>query len=647
MSLTKQLSSGFFIILLLVFLVSLIFNVVSTRQFIETQLQSHAQDTATSLGLSITPYIGDNTNLPIIETMTNAIFDRGYYNSILLKNAQHNVLIEKKSDQKYIDVPQWFIKTFSIRAPSASTEINGGWVIEGYLVVESNPSYGYLQLWLSAKQSAAIILAAFLFSLLFVWLLIKKIVQAPLNSVVAQANDISHQKFQMIEKVPSTRELSQIVIALNAMSKSLSTMFNRILSQSEEYRKFAYVDSLTAQGNRRAFTINMNNVLRGRHVGTTNYLVIARASSLNSINKNSGMNAGDIYLLSMVALLRSSAVTYLETPPIFRLNGADIAMIAENCDSETAQNIAKQFIRETKRKEKSEHESGFAHLGVTSFVTGDSLHTILEKADSALAKALQNDKSWQLADDLNVFHSNTDWKEILTQIVERQHATFVKQPIVDKTNSEPVYFEWFARFHHDNHESAPMDQLIPASVRLDFSQVLDKLIVANMLIQIAPQSTEKVGLNLSRLSLLDNDFSEWLLTKLHHHREVCTRLVIEIPERALVQDAKYLENVVSRLKALGVEIAVEHFGAQLASFSHLQKLKPKYLKIDGKFTRDIDQHQDNQLFVSSLTSIAESLSIDIIAEMVESEAELSWLSSCGIKYFQGYHISRPMPLISN
>jgi hypothetical protein len=58
--------------------------VPNTKNFVEQQLSSHAQDTATSLGLSITPYIAISEDLPIIETMTNAIFDRGYYLEIEL-----------------------------------------------------------------------------------------------------------------------------------------------------------------------------------------------------------------------------------------------------------------------------------------------------------------------------------------------------------------------------------------------------------------------------------------------------------------------------------------------------------------------------------------------------------------------------------
>ena len=93
MSLTKQFSLGFLFVLLLVFVGTIYINVNSTRDYIESQLSSHSQDTATSLGLSISPYVADENSLPIVETMVNAIFDSGYYQSITLFSTEGNALV--------------------------------------------------------------------------------------------------------------------------------------------------------------------------------------------------------------------------------------------------------------------------------------------------------------------------------------------------------------------------------------------------------------------------------------------------------------------------------------------------------------------------------------------------------------------------
>ena len=95
MRLSTQLSSSLLVFLILVFAGSFIINVKLTREYVNEQLATHAQDTATSLGLSVTPYLGDANGLIVAETMVNAIFDRGFYQYIALLTWR-NLLIERR-----------------------------------------------------------------------------------------------------------------------------------------------------------------------------------------------------------------------------------------------------------------------------------------------------------------------------------------------------------------------------------------------------------------------------------------------------------------------------------------------------------------------------------------------------------------------
>ena len=117
--------------------------------------------------------------------------------------------------------------------------------------------------------------------------------------------------------------------------------------------------------------------------------------------------------------------------------------------------------------------------------------------------------------------------------------------------------------------------------------------------------------------------------------------MLEIPERALVNDTNQLSGFVQKLKLLGIRITVERFGAQLAGFTHLRDIRPDYLKLDGRFVRNIHNEPDNQLFVQSLVSIAHGLNIKVIAEMVESSEESQWLKDAHVDYLQGYFIGAP------
>lgn len=640
MSLSKQLSIGFFCVVLIMFIGTMWTNTASMRNFIAQQLNSHAQDTATSLGLSVTPYIGDPNDLVIVETMVNAIFDRGYYASFELTDLNGQVIISRTNPYKPNDVPLWFIEFFDISAPTASTEINDGWTIKGKLSVKSNTGFAHQQLWANTKSNFYITFLVFGIALLFVWLLVKRVISQPINAVIAQTEAISQQQFTQIHEIPKTIELRRFVDAINFMSNKLSSLFKHLSEQSEKYRAFAYSDPLTGVGNRRAFGLFINKLLRNDTEMTCGHLLIIRASSLSQVHKEHGGEIGDKYLIDICAASHKEIAALFEHFSIYRIGGSDFAIIFEQTKTDEIVSLANTLAAKFKSLEKSEHKSGAAHIGIAPFEYNDEVSQIMEFADSALSAAQSNDNGWELSQNLRVTHSNEMWRDKIQSILQTGTSDFAVQAILDK-EQQVEYCEWFARLPNEEQSAnLPMAQLIPASIRLDHAQNLDKLIVANLLEQLK-HSTTKVGLNLSRLSVFDTEFMEWLFAKLGEAGKDCERLVIEISERALVHDIDSLVIQSNRLKSMGISIAIEHFGAQLAGLRHLRKLQPHYLKIDGQFTKDINTELDNQLFIHSLVNIAHGLHIKIIAEMVETEAEKDWLLNANVDFLQGYFIAAP------
>ncbi|MFT6414318.1 MAG: EAL domain-containing protein (putative c-di-GMP-specific phosphodiesterase class I) [Glaciecola sp.] len=315
-------------------------------------------------------------------------------------------------------------------------------------------------------------------------------------------------------------------------------------------------------------------------------------------------------------------------------------MIIEGCSKDKCTALLEELSTTFLSLEKTEYGQGTAHMGATEFLCGEDVKATMEKVDSALAIASNASTRWQLSSSLSVTQGNEAWREKIQNLIDTGTADFAKQPIVSKTG-KVLYQEWFARLpNRSPSEFLPMAQLVPASVRLDYAEKLDKLILTEALLKI-PLATGLAGINISRISMLDSGFQKWLLSKLSQSRQVCAKLVLEIPERALVNDTNKLSGFVKELKHLGVKITVERFGAQFACITHLRDIRPDYLKLDGRFIRHIQNEPDNQLFVQSLVAIAHGLNIEIIAEMVESLEESEWLKNAGIDYQQGYYIGAP------
>ncbi|WP_412972338.1 EAL domain-containing protein [Glaciecola sp. MF2-115] len=639
MSLAKQFGIGFFVVLFLVFIGTLWVNVNNTRDFIQQQLASHAQDTATSLGLSITPYVGDEENIPIIETMTNAIFDRGYYQSIQLSDADGNVILEKKNPKAMQTIPDWFMDMFVINAPVATTNLNTGWQIAGSLQVTSNPGFGYEQLWRNTVDTFWLVVVIFVLAMIFVWGMVRLITR-PLIDVVTQVEAISNKNFGTVKHVPSTPELSTFVKAVNSMSTKLSKMFTQLSEQSEKYRQFAYSDTLTKVGNRRAFELALRQILTDSEQHSQGFLIIIRCSSLAHVNRAFGGEVGDSYIVSVCDAIKKVTSQSFPNFNLYRLNGADFSLVIEDCAKEKCETLLEELSTSFLRLEKTEYEQGTAHAGATEFLCGDDVKATMEKVDSALAIASTSSTRWQLASNLTVSRSNEEWREKIQALIELGTADFAKQPIVS-AKDELLYEEWFARLpNKTTSESLPMAQLVPASVRLDFAEKLDQMILSQALEQI-PAAQGSVGINISRVSMLDADFQTWFLTQLPKNSDICKKLVLEIPERALVNDVNQLSGFVTQLKQAGVRITVERFGAQLAGITHLRDIRPDFLKLDGRFIRNIHNEPDNQLFVQSLVSIAHGLNIQVIAEMVESLEESDWLKGAHVDFQQGYFIGAP------
>ena len=638
MPLSRQLVISLFSVFLALFIGAVWISVSNTKNFIEQQLTSHAQDTATSLGLSITPYIS-NDDLPLMETMVNAIFDRGYYRAIILKDLDGNTIIERQNPVTYEHVPDWFINMFPLSPPVRKTEINDGWTIAGQLSVQSNPGIGYQQLWDNAVDSFRLILLVFSVGLVLVWFLVRMIT-IPILAVVRQAEAISEQKFETVSLKPRTLELRIFVDAINRMSARLSDLFNRLSSQAERYRDFAYSDNLTKVGNRRAFDLAFEQILSDSEQQSISILMFIRLSSLNQINRNSGFQEGDAYIETVCSVITEQLNNNKITYNLYRLSGADFAVILEDCDETMSLTLSQQLIEQCNVIEKSEYESGTAHIGLGSFKFGDRKTTILEQVDNALTSAVANPLKWQAVNQLQSIKSNDVWREQIKQLLNNNNAGFVAQPI-KSFSGEVLYHEWFARFPDpQGGEYLPMIQLIPAAIRLDFSQKLDELLVLCAFKKLSEHSGQ-VGLNISRLSLLKPSFQTWLLAQLMHLGAQRAKLVLEIPERSLFGDIYHFVKFIADIKELGVKITIERFGAQVASFRHLRSLKPDYLKLDGRFTRNIDIEQDNQLFVHSLVNIAHGLNIKIIAERIETVEEVETLKAMQVDFIQGYYVGKP------
>ena len=204
MSLNKQMilfiASMVFILLLGTFTL----NLNNTKNFLQAQLESHAQDTATSLGLSLSS-VENPEDISSMETMINAVFDRGYYASISLIDMDNITLYQRKNSKSMDSVPDWFINTIQLEAPEAQALVQTGWIPVGSLSVISHTGHAYAELWKTALTLLAWFGIAALAAILIVIYTLNLMLK-PLKDMEKQAEAIVKKEYLIQDKLPSTIE---------------------------------------------------------------------------------------------------------------------------------------------------------------------------------------------------------------------------------------------------------------------------------------------------------------------------------------------------------------------------------------------------------------------------------------------------------
>ena len=126
MPLSRQILLIVSLMFALIFVGTFVLTVQNTRQFLVTQMQSHAQDTATSLGLSLSPHMASEDVL-LMESMVDAIFDRGYYREILVRSIKGEALIKRELPIKVYQTPAWFVSLLPLSFPTGEADVMAGW----------------------------------------------------------------------------------------------------------------------------------------------------------------------------------------------------------------------------------------------------------------------------------------------------------------------------------------------------------------------------------------------------------------------------------------------------------------------------------------------------------------------------------------
>lgn len=635
--------------LLLVLLAGICYvSVQNSRTFLEMQMHTHAQDTATSLGLAAAKALADN-DLALVQAMVDAIFDRGDFRAITIRNPEGEVVVSRHAESPPHLVPNWFVHWLKIDPMAGVSEMSHDWQRVGELRIHSDRNRAIRNLWAAVRQAVSICLVVGLVSWVVILLMVRAILR-PLRDLEQHAEAICNRDFTGQLPLPRTREIRRVVEGINRMTRQLQVLFDEQVAQIEQVRIQAYVDSVTGLGNGRFFNAQLEARINSLEDPFSGALVRLQVTGLGDYNEHYGHDAGNLLLRQLGKVWRES-LSSVEGHCVARVAGARFAALLPHLSREAAE----QHVRETLGRIlaldalKQGGVSVRIHAGMSHCQPGQDARLLEAKASAALERALRfpsgHLECYSEADHGDALVPALDgvdnWAAFLRDTIERRNVVLHYQPVISCVDQHLMHYEVLARIDV-NGNLITAGHFIPVVERFALMVDFDKMMISLLIEQLRAQTSRTpLAVNLSSHSVRSEGFDDWLLDTLQANRDIAPYLIFEVPELTVRIAHGKLRRLANGFKKVGAKLTIDHFGTTNSSFGYLSGLPLYSIKVDHSYIRDIEDNLDHQFFVQSLVRIAHSRQILLTAEMVEGAEQWNLLRRFQLDGAQGYFLGQP------
>lgn len=261
----------------------------------------------------------------------------------------------------------------------------------------------------------------------------------------------------------------------------------------------------------------------------------------------------------------------------------------------------------------------------------------LTHRDLAMMRVFADLVAEQIQEDIAARHERKRIEQRIEAVLDSDALSMVFQPIVEVARDRIAGFESLARFATTPIRSPDVWFAEAAHVGRAVELESSAIRAALKALQHLPPSVY-VTVNASPETIIKGDFGALL------HGAPLDRVVVEVTEHQAVERYEDIVAVIRPLQARGLRIAIDDAGAGYASFRHILNLHPHIVKLDTSITRCIDTDRSRRALAAAVRGFAAETGCSIVAEGIETAAELATIKALGIDKGQGYHLGRPGPL---
>ena len=510
------------------------------------------------------------------------------------------------------------------------------------------------------EQGNAILMQAFWFLVVAPILLCfvpALLVPILIGSTVKKANHTISQAIERFMRDPAAdlrvqelpADFADVTQSLAKFATFSQTQFNEMAQTAKQVTEDAFKDGVTGLPNRNRFVQYYEEHLReGNHVDF-GIFAITRCTELQNINQSRGYHEGDKYIQAVAELVQKVAATYRDNK-VYRLNSSDFGIMLPRVTPKESENFAMQLQSKFNEYQKLTELDSIAYTGLVSYETGKALGELLAIADTSISLAqTKQPNAWHIQKESAVGevgvggYGNQNWRNVIDDVLANSRISLLVQTVQPANRSSKTYSEILVRFKTIENQILPTASFLAMAEKLDKIIAVDRLIIETALTTIKNRNIQDqyFGLNLSPRCVHDDQFVIWLERRLLKDASIASKLVFEVTEFGLQQNLKTSKRFIDMVHRCGARLTVEKFGVGITSFKFFRDLKPDFVKMDGSYTRHIDEDKNNQYFMRLMIDLAHRIGVGVLAESVESQEEKHMLESLFIDGTQGYYIGKP------
>ena len=416
----------------------------------------------------------------------------------------------------------------------------------------------------------------------------------------------------------------------------------------------AFHDRLTKLHNRAYFMDFLERTLRDlKGADRPHTVLFLDLDGFKLVNDSLGHRAGDVLLITIAHRLAS---VLRPQDVLARIGGDEFAVLLENTSIKAGIEVATGIIAALKKPLSISDRVIFSSCSVGIAQSSDSLSAdeLLRNADIAMYRAKKRGLGGYAVyadsmheDAIAVLSLQTD----LRGAVARDEFRLFFQPICDPATSGITGLEALIRWQHPERGLLSPTSFIAMAEEIGIIRDIGRWVLRTACVQLSTwqkllgPSGLRMSVNVSSDELLDTGYVSELELILEETGILPSALQLEITESVFLRQPSVIGGILETIRQLGVRIALDDFGTGFSSLSYIDQYPVDTIKIDRSFVERMLVHRRTLAIIETIIRLGKSLDLQIVAEGVETEEELTTLKALGCAHAQGYLFAKPLPVI--